>query len=126
MTLDDMREELGSNFWVRHLDTGEVYYVVWLFAGVYGLRDEKTGDSTRFASGKSDSYELYVKGENDMNSISPEEQKAAREKERKRQNDRITRQLQMRDRWDDKFKEVIKKRTTKKDNPFTVIDGGKK
>ena len=125
MTLAEIMEKRGSNFYVLDTQTDEIVEATFLFSNMFGLKNED--GYSYFALGNKRRYKYITsldKGEQGM--ISPEDQKKARELERQKTNQRITRELKMRKSWDEKFSKVIEKRTTKKKHQFTVIEGGKK
>lgn len=114
VTLNELRKKLGNTFKAVDIVTGEVLEVHYLFSNMYGARDED--GTTRFAFGLSNKYREYSKGET---MISPEEQKAAREKERKRNNEKVVRDLKR------QGSRPLPLKITRKPNPFQVIKGGK-
>lgn len=120
VTLNELRKKLGNTFKAVDIVTGEVLEVHYLFSNMYGARDED--GTTRFAFGLSNKYREYSKGET---MISPEEQKAAREKERKRNNEKVVRDLKRQDAFKAKTSRPLPLKITRKPNPFQVIKGGK-
>lgn len=113
-----MKETGKETFKVKDLVTGEVLEVWWLFGAMFAARGEDLFQT--FASGLREKYEHYE--DTPMESISPEEQKKAREKQRNLQNAKLTRELK---RSKNRKAGTLPVRVTKKPSPFTVIKGGK-
>lgn len=116
--LSIMKDTGKETFKVKDLVTGEVLEVWWLFGAMFAARGEDLIQT--FASGTREKYEQYE--ETPMDSISPEDQKKAREKQRNLQNDKLTRELK---RSKNKKTRPLPVRVTKKPSPFTLIPGGK-
>ena len=125
-----MRDTGKETFKVKDLVTGEVLEVWWLFGAMFAARGEDLIQT--FASGFRERYEHYE--EPPVSSISPEDQKKAREKQRNLQNAKLTRELKRTKDLKEKFdKTPIGRRTTKSQELFalnqtpklTLIKGGK-
>lgn len=120
-TLFELMKKAGKEeIKVRNLKTGEICDAWHLFGSIFAVKD-LDGYAT-FASGTTRKYELIEEDKGMQGGISPEDQKKARELERKRNNEKVVRQLRLQDSLKSR---KLPLKITRKPSQFTVIKGGK-
>jgi hypothetical protein len=127
-TLEELKRIFGDSFYVYCGQYDTEYHIRFLFGSVF-VGETKGGESKFLVGNKAIYISVDPWEDRKLSEITPEEQKKAREQDRKDQNDRITRQLKKSKELKQRFDSVpIGRRTTKSQELFapklTLIKGG--